>query len=66
MVRKLNLYEKAGVNEYWMVDPEDQVISVLEMVNGRYVFRANSGEDEVQLLTIPGCTVNFKMVFETD
>lgn len=63
MLTKLNLYEKAGVAEYWMVDPEEQIISVLELQDGKYFFRAYSGEDEVPLVSIPGCTVNFKKVF---
>jgi len=64
MVTKLNLYEKAGVGEYWMVDPEEQIISVLELANGRYIYKAYSGEGEVPLLTIPGCIIDFKKVFE--
>ena len=64
MVTKLNLYLRAGVAEYWMVDPEEQVISVLILVDDRYVFQAYSGKDEVSLASIPGCTVDFKKVFE--
>jgi len=65
MVTKLNLYEKAGVNEYWMVDPEEQVITVLEFSDGKYIHHGFSGEDDVPLLTIPGCVVEFKKVFES-
>ncbi|MCL1836192.1 MAG: Uma2 family endonuclease [Treponema sp.] len=65
MVLKLNLYERAGVAEYWMIDPEEQIISVLELVNGRYVIHTYEGSDEVPLASIPGCTVDFKKVFET-
>lgn len=65
MITKLNLYEKAGVAEYWMVDPDARIISVLELVDGRYVFHAYSGEDEVPLVSIPGCAVDFTKVFET-
>jgi Uma2 family endonuclease len=64
MVRKLNLYEKAGVSEYWMIDPEAQVITVLEFENGIQKHHSYLGEDEVPLVTIPGCTVDFKQVFE--
>ena len=64
MITKLNLYEKAGVSEYWMVDPHEQLVSVLELVNGRYTYRNYSGEDEVQLTSIPGCSVDFKKVFD--
>ena len=63
MIIKLNLYEKAGVSEYWMVDPDEKIISVLELVNGRYIFQAYSGDDEVPLTSVPGCTVDFKKIF---
>jgi Uma2 family endonuclease len=64
MVTKLNLYEKAGVNEYWMIDPEEQIITTLEYVNGNYICRNFSGEDDVPLFTFPGCVIEFKKVFE--
>jgi Uma2 family endonuclease len=64
MVTKLNLYEKAGVNEYWMIDPDEKIISVLELSGGRFIHHAFSGEDEVPLITVPGCIVDFKKVFE--
>jgi len=63
MITKLNLYEQAGVSEYWIIDPETQIISAMELINNRYVIRSWSGEDEVPLATIPGCTVDFKKVF---
>lgn len=63
MVTKLNLYEKAGVTEYWMVDPEAQIISTLEYVDGRYCYKSYSGEDEIPLVTVPGCAIDFKKVF---
>ena len=64
MVTKLNLYVKAGVNEYWMVDPEEQVITALEFSDGKYIHHSFSGADDVPLLTIPGCIIEFKKVFE--
>jgi Uma2 family endonuclease len=64
MITKLNLYEKAGVAEYWIVDPDEQIITALELSNGKYFHNAYSGEDEVPLASIPGCTVDFKKVFE--
>jgi Uma2 family endonuclease len=64
MIAKLNLYQKAGVAEYWMIDPEEKIITVLELSNGSYVYRAYSGEGEVPLVSFPGCTVDFSGVFE--
>ena len=63
MITKLNLYEQAGVSEYWIIDPETQIISAMELIDNRYTIRSYSGEDEVPLATIPGCTVDLKKVF---
>jgi Uma2 family endonuclease len=63
MVRKLNLYQKAGVAEYWMIDPEERIVSVLELANGVYVYHGYTGEGEVPLISIPGCSVDFRRVF---
>jgi len=36
-VRKLAVYERAGVGEYWLVHPEDRVVTVYRMgTDGRY------------------------------
>jgi Uma2 family endonuclease len=64
MLTKFNLYERAGVAEYWIVDPEEQFISAMKLIDGRYLVRPYSGKDEVPLASIPGCAVDFKKVFE--
>lgn len=40
LILKRNLYEEAGVGSYWIFDPEDEVLTVLELEGGRYVERA--------------------------
>jgi Uma2 family endonuclease len=37
---KRSIYEQAGVTAYWIFDPELEELTVLELVNGRYVERA--------------------------
>jgi Uma2 family endonuclease len=63
MVTKLNLYQRAGVEEYWMLDAEDKVVSVLEFVSGTYRYHSYTADREVPLLSIPGCVVDFGKVF---
>jgi Uma2 family endonuclease len=36
---KYDLYEEAGVKEYWVVFPEEQVVQIYENVNGRFQSR---------------------------
>lgn len=35
-VRKLGLYEKFGVKEYWIVDPRDKIILVYSLTDNKY------------------------------
>jgi Uma2 family endonuclease len=66
MVAKLNLYQKAGVLEYWMVDPDERIITVLELSKGMYICRTYDAEAEreVPLRSIPGASVDFSAVFD--
>jgi Uma2 family endonuclease len=34
--KKYEVYEEAGVNEYWLVSPQDQWVRVHTLVNGKY------------------------------
>ena len=68
MVTKLDLYQKAGVQEYWIVDPgaegedTEKFVSVLELSNGSYLYHAYGAEKEIPLITIPGCSIDFSKV----
>jgi Uma2 family endonuclease len=41
------LYELSGAKSYWMFDPEEAELTVLELVDGRYVERAVVRGDDV-------------------
>jgi hypothetical protein len=44
---KRRVYEEAGVDAYWMVDPDQAVLTVLELEDGLYQERAVVQGDEV-------------------
>jgi Uma2 family endonuclease len=46
LIRKRHAYEKAGVASYWILDPLVSVLTVLELVDGRYVERTFK-DDEI-------------------
>ncbi len=50
---KRRVYEQAGVASYWMVDPDNTSLTVLELEGGRYVERAVVGRDEVFEAEVP-------------
>ena len=62
-VLKLNKYSRAGVREYWIVDPDSKTISVHTLENGRYVLSAHTEEDVIPVHTLEGCRIDMKEVF---
>ena len=57
-------YEAAGVPEYWVIDPVNDRITVLELNGARYVERATLGSDEtLTTQAIPGFALALERLF---
>ncbi|MEU4194782.1 Uma2 family endonuclease [Kribbella sp. NPDC026611] len=52
LLKKRRTYEEAGVGSYWIFEPEEAVLTVLELESGRYVERTFK-DDEVFEATRP-------------
>ncbi|EHQ91785.1 Uma2 family endonuclease [Desulfosporosinus youngiae] len=65
-VWKFNRYEKVGVKEYWIVEPEGKFISVFTLLpNNRYGRpEVYTETDKVEVSVIPGFMVDLKPVFD--
>ena len=50
---KRQAYEDAGVPAYWLVDPEGPAVTVLEMVDGRYVEVGAAAGEETCTARVP-------------
>lgn len=64
-VTKFNLYERAGVREYWIADPKSQTIDdyVLDE-SGRFKpLHSYSAEDIAEIAILPGCKIDLNKVF---
>lgn len=62
---KYNLYQRAGVREYWIVNPEDRTIQVSVLENGRYqVIEVYSARDVAKVNALDGCFVELSKVFK--
>jgi Uma2 family endonuclease len=64
-VEKFNLYEKHGVKEYWIVEPEISLVTVfLLQENGRYG-RPNiyTEEDKIKVSIFEDLVIHLKDVF---
>ncbi|GAB3810345.1 Uma2 family endonuclease [Kribbella italica] len=53
VVHKRSLYERFGVPSYWLLDPDRQELTVLELVAGRYTCQAVVQYDESHHAALP-------------
>ena len=61
---KYNLYERAGVPEYWIVSPEERTVQVSTLVDGRYrVQELYTAEAVAKVNTLSGCFIELSKVF---
>ncbi|MDE7229671.1 MAG: Uma2 family endonuclease [Oscillospiraceae bacterium] len=62
---KLDLYQQAGVREYWIVDPESKTVKVLTLDDeGIYhISKAYKQTDTVKVNILNGCTIDLSKVF---
>lgn len=64
---KFNEYQKAGVKEYWIVDPAHETIDVYVLDNEYYTHAGTYANDEVIHANIfDELTINLKNVFRED
>ena len=62
-VYKFRKYQKAGVREYWIVDPETKTVQVCILENGHYIMSAYDETEKVQVTVLEGCEVDLQAVF---
>lgn len=61
---KYNLYWRAGVREYWLVDPVGKWVQVFLLENGVFVQKTVGYEgDAVKVNILDDCTIDFGKVF---
>ncbi len=63
---KYNLYQKAGVREYWIVDPEKEYILPFVLQDGVYIASdmETEKEDQMPVKVLNGCVIDLKKVFK--
>lgn len=61
---KFNLYQRAGVREYWIVDPSSKSVQVFVLEDGRYAAKDFGGaEDTIAVNVLEGCSIDLTPVF---
>jgi len=61
---KTRLYQKAGVREYWILDPETKTVQAYSLQNGQYILRGYTDEDIAEMEVLTGCEIALKDVFK--
>ena len=60
---KFNLYQRAGVREYWIIDPTSRVVSTYTLENGKYQAAAYGADSSVRVGILDDCTIDLSTVF---
>lgn len=61
---KLGLYQRAGVREYWIVDPENKAVQVLTLSSGLLLPQEDYGREEMAKVNVlDGCFIDLSKVF---
>jgi Uma2 family endonuclease len=64
---KFDVYEEAGVKEYWVVHPQEQTVLVYVLDDsGKYqgILKPYVSNDRISPAALPGLTINLNDVFE--
>jgi len=65
-VDKRQQYEQLGVGEYWIIDPQAKLVTVLLLVGGRYQATEFSGLQQIVSRICPQLELTVTQVFEAE
>lgn len=66
-VTKFNLYRKAGVQEYWIVDPTGKNVQTYVLENGNYSAKAwATAKDKLKVEVLEDCWIDLSQVFSEE
>lgn len=64
---KYNLYQRAGVREYWIVDPSARSVQSFVLEDGHYTATGfGAPEDVLKVSVLEGCFIELSKVFPTE
>ena len=62
-LRKFDKYLQTGVREYWIIDPEREIVHTHVLKNVEYVTKLYSSTDVAAVSVLEGCMIDFNGVF---
>ena len=65
LIRNRRWYAEAGIPEYWIVDPVNDTLTILELAGSQYIERAVLGRnDTLTTPTLPGLSIPLTELFD--
>ncbi|GAB4347175.1 MAG: Uma2 family endonuclease [Flammeovirgaceae bacterium] len=61
---KFKDYEAHGIPEYWIIDPDNEVVEVYCLTNGNYDLVFKSSNETLQSKIIPNFQIDIKAIFD--
>jgi len=61
---KFETYLKAGIREYWIVDPKNETLAVNILKDDNYITHVYSNEETVPVHVLEGCMINLAEIFK--
>jgi Uma2 family endonuclease len=65
-INKRAQYAAIGVDEYWIVDPTEQTVLVLELASEEYKEVQFQGSDRIVSIAFPNLTLMVEQIFQTE
>lgn len=60
---KLRLYERYGIREYWIAEPDTGILTVYTLKDGKYSLEVYDGASTVPVSVLEGCVIDLSEVF---
>ena len=61
---KFNKYQRSGVREYWIVDPDYKTVQVHILESGRYFTTSYGESSNVPVFVLEGCEISLPDVYK--
>jgi Uma2 family endonuclease len=62
--KKFFLYQSAGIEEYWIIDPDSDTLEIYHLVEGNYQLHTKvNGQGEIISLALPSLKFNVEDIF---
>jgi Uma2 family endonuclease len=64
-ITKFNLYQEAGVKEYWIIDPIEKILNVYTLQNNMYIgLQPQSEGEKIKSKLFPDINIELNDIFE--